>query len=330
MRTMVVFAGLLFPSMALALDQPVEGLTRDGSAFLYGVTLETENPEPEGGNLCTASLQVVRDVPSGAETRYLLSADGENCGEIRSNGSILHGGFGKFLKAHPLSPLAGSKGPKGARLVGLRPFCAAFTCSNEPTCVVQMEPEAPGCPQDREGEYVEYHDGTVDLAFKTKNGRVYPVRTASARRGQMAWSTHEEVRAFWLGDDRAALLSHSITTSMRSHEEHWHVDLVTFDNRVRVSVLGYADPKRTGKSGVSVADEVAATVRQTGNFMVSTGLTRDPRSETVVYFGKGYEPDARRIAAVIPGAKVEKLTWKPDADVVVACVAARAQDGGMR
>jgi hypothetical protein len=189
---------------------------------------------------------------------------------------------------------------------------------------VKVETDAPGCPPDKEGEYVEYRDGIVDLAFKTKNGRVYPVRTSSARTGQMAWSTHEEVQAFWLGDDRAALLSHVITTSMRFHDDYWRVDLVTFDNRVRVNVLGYADPKRTGRSSISIADEVAATVRETGNFMVSTGLTRDPRSETVVYFGKGFEADARRIAAVIPGAKVEKVTWKPDADVVVACVAQKA------
>lgn len=47
------------------------------------------------------------------------------------------------------------------------------------------------------------------------------------------------------------------------------------------------------------------------------GEAKGSHPGTVVFAAKGFEAEAKTAAAALPGAKVDKLTWKPGYELVV-------------
>lgn len=119
--------------------------------------------------------------------------------------------------------------------------------------------------------------------------------------------TTASVKAYWLPDEsRVALVQLETSDGGRANYRNQTVTVTKFE-RVRVSVLARGS-----------TDVVAEALRKLDGCFVSTGSPKDPRSATVVYAAPGFEADAARIARSVPGATVDKLSWKADADVVVA------------
>lgn len=54
-----------------------------------------------------------------------------------------------------------------------------------------------------------------------------------------------------------------------------------------------------------------------GFVTVGDGEAKGEHPTTVIFAAKGFEAQAKKAAAVLPGAKVDKLTWKPGYDLVV-------------
>ncbi len=73
------------------------------------------------------------------------------------------------------------------------------------------------------------------------------------------------------------------------------------------------------KSFASVVAHVREALEAGGFAPTIAAPARQERPASVVYFAEGFEDAAKRVAGLVPGgATIEKLTWKPRADLVVA------------
>ena len=50
---------------------------------------------------------------------------------------------------------------------------------------------------------------------------------------------------------------------------------------------------------------------------IADGEAKARHPTTVIFAAKGFEAEAKKAAAVLPDAKVDKLTWKPGYELVV-------------
>ena len=66
------------------------------------------------------------------------------------------------------------------------------------------------------------------------------------------------------------------------------------------------------------AEQIAGAVEKSGFAVTSIGPATKDRSATVIYAGPAHQEAAMKIAAAIPGATVEKLSWKANGELVVA------------
>jgi hypothetical protein len=302
--------------------KPAQGFTADATAFVYTHTQalykaqapdddETGASEP----LCTATLVDVIDVATQEATRYLRSAEGGDCSQAKTLPGVLPAAaLDAYLKAHPLGTLHGPKGPKGSQLVGVGGVCSSLACKGA-TCDVVLDQKVKGCLPPDDG--LPNDEGSLEVGVVRPDGRVHlGHHTFLSRNVQMVRSAW--VEAYWLPDESAAALvvSEKVDVLRWGGSVAQTPHLLRFAP-VRVCVLGYATEWRESQA---LADRTAAPVRALG-FEVSTAPTPDPRTTTVVYAAAGFEADAAKIAAVVPGAHVEKLTWKIDADLVVAVAA---------
>jgi hypothetical protein len=282
--------------------EPRVGFTADATAFVYTVQEELEAPahgddsDPEP---CVATLEVVRDLASAKEVRYQRSSEGDDCrGVAALEGVRPAAAFEAWLTAHPLGAPPATKGPRGTTLVGLYRDCAALVC--DPRGCDALADDSEKCQETRHGL------GSVDLALKRADGRTYVLAPLAAGHGPMSMTT-ASVKAYWLPDEsRVALVQLETSDGGRANYRNQTVTVTKFE-RVRVSVLARGS-----------TDVVAEALRKLDGCFVSTGSPKDPRSATVVYAAPGFEADAARIARSVPGATVDKLSWKADADVVVA------------
>lgn len=70
------------------------------------------------------------------------------------------------------------------------------------------------------------------------------------------------------------------------------------------------------------ADRVAGVVEKAGFAVVAVGPATKDRAATVIYAGPAHQDAAQKLAAALPGATVDKLTWKANGELVVAVGAA--------
>ncbi len=68
----------------------------------------------------------------------------------------------------------------------------------------------------------------------------------------------------------------------------------------------------------AAAAKAAEAIEAAGTAVVAVGVATKDRTATVVYANAPHEALAKQLAAALPGATVEKLTWKPNAEIVVA------------
>jgi hypothetical protein len=81
---------------------------------------------------------------------------------------------------------------------------------------------------------------------------------------------------------------------------------------LRVSVVGPADAS-------AIKDKVSDVLEKGGYNVSDIGPAKAKRAATVVYADAANTAEAEKLAKTIPGgATVDKLTWKPKADIVVA------------
>jgi hypothetical protein len=114
---------------------------------------------------------------------------------------------------------------------------------------------------------------------------------------RVAWHLWNSVCDHSIGDWECSLLSNEFVLER------------TAGPRVSVVAFGEA-PTQLGKA-LDALEKAGFTPTQ-------VGPAQKARTATVVYAAKGKEADAKRVAAALGDAKVEPLTWKADADVVVA------------
>jgi hypothetical protein len=130
------------------------------------------------------------------------------------------------------------------------------------------------------------------------------------RRG--AFSGRLEI--FWSPDGRRVAWHHSdqkCTPSMGDFACDFVNDIV-IDRTVgpRLSVVAFGDD-------AAALGKALDALEKAGFVPTQVGPAKKARDTTAVYAAKGMDAEAKRVAAVF-GVKVEPLTWKSDADVVVA------------
>jgi hypothetical protein len=311
MRAGLWWLALCVPALAWAKGpaptfSPADGWTADGQFFVHERVFTDFDNLPDADEPVVICEGVVRDVyPSGAarpSQSFVVAQKGKRC---QGTGKPL-AGFAAFAKAHPMGDVAGAVGPQGSTLVATEVTNAALR-EVKGTFVAGYVGE-----DDPQGQ-----SGSFTPAVKRKDGALYKLEAFGCSwSGAMAAHCDYALQPHWRPDESVvAIVRHSVEGNMRSSETVNSVRFVTFGPRVKV--LGYDLKKQ--KPSVAVARDVAATLGPP--LHVTVGETKDPRTETVVYFATGFDAEAAKLAAQLH-CKAEPLTWKADTDLVLAAVGA--------
>jgi hypothetical protein len=253
----------------------------------------------------TVSLATVRDVRSGDEKRFLLSYkaltyEGTTKGALKQKYAGLPdaAAFEAWKKAHALVRSPARQGPRGGRA--------------EVSVKVQDDQTAAGTPKWKRNTISWSVDGPVKVTLAAARDKDRGQETIEQTMEAMYAPTWSGT-PFWDPTGRRVLflLEEEVTETMRG-PAGGKVELYVVPCAPRVEVLAPA-----GLEGAT--GRVADAVEKAGFAVVATGAARQPRQATVVYAPEAHAESAARIAAAVPGgATVEKLTWRPKADVVVA------------
>ena len=293
---LAVFAASL---PAFALDDPglmhfkPLGWAADGSAFAW-----TESTGDEGGAGPTWKLAHVVDARTGERATYLYepteSADDakdlQAVADLDDGAAKLprRGAFDAWLKAHPLAPLAGGRAKGDAKAVA--------------------HLSAGSVKDDGDGFDFDVPKGkraTVTFAVE-RGGKATPSASCAVKppvRELVGYAAPA-----WSPDERR------VAWSCYRHAGEWDYDVVVGPaSGPRVEMLADAT---ISKATIAA---VAAALEKAGFFPTHAGPAQKARAATVVYAAKGFEAAAKAAAAAVPGgATVDGLSWKADADLVVA------------
>lgn len=276
-------------------DEPtIIGFTQDGSALVWTFkdAAYVENPKNAEDMILSeaATIAVVRDLKTGGETQYLLSlkrvsrlADDRLKGRYAAAEGA--SAFATWKKKNPLSALSGLAGPRGA------------------SATVKVGEEA-GMQWDA--------DDTNPIKFLLNRGTAetsdgyddFPENMYRARRAVEVWWDPTCRRAAF------AVITAEGQTMRGAVSEKGEVYLVDLPD-VRVEVLV---PARLSAEG----DKVSGVVESSGFVVARVNPAQKDRAATVIYANPDFMPEAKVLAAALPGATVEKLTWKANGDLVVA------------
>ena len=250
----------------------------------------------------TIKLAVVHDARTGVESRFILeykavSKEGKAKGELKKKyaGSADKKTFDDWKKAHSIVMTAGTKGATGTASVTVaidgddadkpvtKKSSTSWTVSNAAKVTL-----ATTCGKDKQSEVLEQ---TMDAMFA-------PSWTATP---------------YWEPSGHRVLfvLQEAVTKTMRG-PAGGDVQYVIVPCGPRVQVVATKDVEAaTGK--------IVDAVEKAGPTVVEVGPAKQARAATVIYATDAYKAAAEKLAAAIPGgATVDKLTWKPKADIVVA------------
>ncbi|MFT3838701.1 MAG: LytR C-terminal domain-containing protein [Myxococcaceae bacterium] len=194
-------------------------------------------------------------------------------------------GKDKWLEAHPLAPKrTGRKGPNGAIAE-----------------VVITKNDRPGKWDEKKAEWTPEGYAGSELRV-SRGGKSYI---------SVDWfSSVDNVTPYWSEDGRRVVWELSEGGAMRP---------VLYDTLCfgtggfpRVHVLGDPTLLKTRAPAVRTALDAQGFVT------LYVGKSLKSRDATVVYAADGMEAEAAKAAKAIGGAKIEKLNWVVDADLVVA------------
>lgn len=275
-------------------DEPtLLGFTKDGSALVwtYKDAASVENPKnPEDMILSeAATIAVVRDVKTGGETRYVLllkrvSRFSDDRLKTRYAAALGATAFATWKKQNPISALSGLTGPRGASAtvkVG-EEDSVAWEADTHPVKLLLTRGTA------------EASDGFDD----------FPETMYTGQRSVEVWWDPTCRRAAF------AVITAPGQTMRGPVPEKGEVYLLNLPD-VRVEVLL---PARLSAEG----DKVSGVVQSSGFVVARVNPAQKDRAATVIYANPAFMPEAKVLAAALPGATVEKLTWKANGDVVVA------------
>ncbi|MDP1829488.1 MAG: LytR C-terminal domain-containing protein [Archangium sp.] len=275
-------------------DEPaILGFTKDGTALVWTFKDSAWVPNPKNEEDMVlgevATIAVVHDAQSGAETQYLLSlkrvsrfADDR----LKARYASAEGAtaFSTWKKNNPLSALSGFTGPRGA--------AATVKVGEEES----TQWEAAGNPVKL---VINRGSGETSDGFDDGQEAMYTAQ----RSAEVWWDPTGRRAAF-------AVITARAQTMRGAVPEHGDVYLVEVP-APRVEVLA---PARLSAEG----DKVAGVVKAAGFVVSRINPAQKDRAATVIYAHPDFMPEAKTLAAALPGATIEKLTWKANGDVVVA------------
>ncbi len=254
----------------------------------------------------TISLAIVHDARSGTEQKFVLTYKAlSKQGKTKPTLKPKYAGapdaiaFAAWKKLHPLARVAGRKHAKGMASVEV----TLAPADGEPA------PDKPVWAHEAISWSV---DASAQVRLATACGKDAASELVEQQMAGM-YSPHWTATPFWdpSGHRVAFVLSEAVTKTMRG-PDGGRLQYVIVPCGPRVDVVA---PAGLDKAAAPVAD----AVEKAGFTVVSIGAAKAARTQTVVYADAAHTEIASKLAAAIPGgATVDKLTWKPKADIVVA------------
>jgi hypothetical protein len=154
-------------------------------------------------------------------------------------------------------------------------------------------------------------EDTVMISYVVKHGEDRAVITEEDSMAAM-YTPQRSAEVFWDPTGRRVLFvvaTAEASTMRGAVEASWRYLVITVPPRVEV--LASARLK-------DEAERVAGTVEKAGFAVSSVGPATKDRTATVIYAGPKHQEAAQKLAAALPGATVDKLTWKANGELVVA------------
>jgi hypothetical protein len=250
----------------------------------------------------TAQLAVVHDVRRNTDEKFMLdykavSKDGKTKGALKKKYASLPNAaaFAAWKKAHALVKKSGKA--SGAAKLTL-----------EVTLTGTDPDDKPAWQGDTLGWSV-MNQATVKLA--TACGKDTQADSFEQNMGAM-YSPSWSATPFWepTGHRVVVVMEEAVAKTMRG-PDGGRLQYVIMPCGVRVDVVA---PKGMEQATGPIADLV-----DKAGFTASIGVAKAHRAATVIYADAAHTELAKKLAAAIPGgATVDKLDWKPNAEIVVA------------
>lgn len=158
-----------------------------------------------------------------------------------------------------------------------------------------------------DGDDGKVHRAPPKTTFRTKAGKK---SWASADLDLGQWNADASVEPVWSPDGRrVAYVTHVTNGCHGAASDH----MLAFGpaQGPRVQVLSVKERPY----GDTV--EAMEALEGAGFFPTGYGEAKGTHAGTVVFATKGFEAEAKKAAAALPGARVDKLTWKPGYELVV-------------
>ena len=248
--------------------------------------------ENEGSNYQTdeeATLGVVHNVRTGGEEKYLVAVKALT----PQAKDVLKNKFAKFLdgaawdafkKANNPTATKGLEGPGGSK--------ASVLVAGKPTLKWSVEDEVT----------VQYvvtlgADKSTISTTDTMEAMYVPNRSV-----EVMWGTSGKRALFIVTTAEARTMRGSVGPSTQ---------FVIVAAPPRVEVLATSRLK-------AEAERIAGVVEKTGFAVTLVGPAQKERPATVIYADAAHQEMAQKLAAAIPGASVDKLSWKANSELVVA------------
>lgn len=291
-------------SVATAIDlnssAKLLGWTPDGHHLVWTETevahssVEPDNPMEEPAVEGTLALAIVYDVRRGDRQVFVTKQTGKPQKLLAGHkGAGNAAAFAAWQKKHPLSKVAARRGKAGRADVA-----------------VKLED---GEPAAWHGDAISWSVSSgAKVTLRVTCGKYRNTAVIDQDMGAM-YAPSWTARPLWAptGRDVAFLLEEAVATTMRGPDGgRSQIVLVACGPRVEV----VAPPTLAART-----EPVAAAVEGAGFTVTSIGVAKAQRATTVIYAAPAFAAEAARLAKAIPGgATVDKLTWKPSADLVVA------------
>jgi len=236
-----------------------------------------------------ATLAVVRNLKTGAEVKYLLSYAAltpQATGELKKRLSSLldAAAYEAWRKTNGPVMTKGLEGPRGSKA----------------TVLIAGEKSMSWSVTD-----------SITVSYIVTRGADKSVVTMEDEMAAM-YTPERSAEVFWDPTGRRALFAittaeaHTMRGSVSASVQYFIVPTPP-----RVEVLASARLKEE-------AERIAGVVEKTGFAVVTIGPATKDRPATVIYAGPAHQEAAQKIAAALPGATVDKLTWKANGEIVVA------------
>lgn len=253
----------------------------------------------------TVKLAVVHDARGGADQKFVLSYKADSKAG-KANGALKKkyagmpdaAAFDAWKKQHPLAKPAGKKGAKGAVAVDF--------------AYAPVDGEKPAKPGWKKSSITWSVENGVTVTLATSCGKERASEAIAQEMAAMYTPTWTATPIWDPSGHRVLFVLEEATAHTMRGDDGGRLQYVVVPCGPRVDVVAPAGLEKA-------AGPVADAVEKAGLTVVSIGTAKAARTQTVVYADGAHTDIATKLASGIPGgATVDKLTWKPKADIVVA------------